>query len=125
MLDDVVPRLLWRLKMCGHSLIDFSTLQVKKLGRGTLQRVSSICHDSQDFFAEVNAAQQQQQEQKQLEWSSYREAGLKPEPNVSSFFWWLNLARLYSLYKILYPNRRIYSYSILGTIVSPNKILLK
>ena len=40
------------------------------------------------------------------------------------FFWWLNLVRLYSLYKILYPKRRIQSYSILGTIVSPNKILL-
>ena len=40
------------------------------------------------------------------------------------FFWWLNLVRLYSLYKILYPKRRIESYSILGTIISPNKILL-
>ena len=40
------------------------------------------------------------------------------------FFWWLNLVRLYSLCKILYPKRRIESYSILGTIVSPNKILL-
>ena len=29
-----------------------------------------------------------------------------------------------SLYKILYPKRRIESYSILGTLVSPNKILL-
>ena len=34
------------------------------------------------------------------------------------FFWWLNLIRL------LYPKRRIESYSIMGTIVSPNKILL-
>ena len=32
--------------------------------------------------------------------------------------------RLCSLYKILYPKRRIYSYSILGAIVSPNKIPL-
>ena len=40
------------------------------------------------------------------------------------FFWWLNPVRLYSLYKILYPKRRIESYSIMGTIVSPNKILL-
>ena len=44
---------------------------------------------------------------------------------MSSVFWWLNLVRLYSLYKILYPKRRIESYSILGTIVSPNKILLR
>ena len=42
-----------------------------------------------------------------------------------AFFWWLNLVRLYSLYKILYPKRRIFSYSIMHTIVSPNKILLK
>ena len=34
------------------------------------------------------------------------------------FFWWLNPARLYPLYKILYPKRRIESYSILGTIIS-------
>ena len=40
------------------------------------------------------------------------------------FAWWLNLVRLYSLYKILYPQRRIESYSIMGTIVPPNKILL-
>ena len=26
---------------------------------------------------------------------------------VSSVFWWLNLVRLYSLYKMLYPKRRI------------------
>ena len=32
--------------------------------------------------------------------------------------------RLYSLSKMLYPKRRIQSYSILGTIVSPNKVLL-
>ena len=44
---------------------------------------------------------------------------------MSSVFWWLNLVRLYSLYNILYPKRRIESYSILGTIISPNKILLK
>ena len=31
---------------------------------------------------------------------------------------------LHSLYKILYPKRRIISYSLLGTIVSPYKILL-
>ena len=31
---------------------------------------------------------------------------------------------IFFIYKILYPKRRIYSYSILGTIVSPNKILL-
>ena len=30
----------------------------------------------------------------------------------------------YSLYKILYPKRRIESYSILGTIKSLNKMLL-
>ena len=44
---------------------------------------------------------------------------------MRSVFWWLNLVRLDSLYKILYPKRRIESYSIMGTIVSPNKILLK
>ena len=32
---------------------------------------------------------------------------------------WLNLVRLYSLYKILYPKRRIESYSIMGTIIPP------
>ena len=31
---------------------------------------------------------------------------------------------LYSLYKMLYPKRRIESYSRMGTIVSPNKTLL-
>ena len=44
---------------------------------------------------------------------------------MKSVFWWLNPVRLYFLYKILYPKKRIESYSILGTIVSPNKILLK
>ena len=42
---------------------------------------------------------------------------------MSSVFW-LNLVRRYSLHKILCPKRRIESYSIMGTIVSPNKILL-
>ena len=40
------------------------------------------------------------------------------------FFWWLNPVRFYSLYKIRYPKRRIESYSIMGTIVSPNKPLI-
>ena len=44
--------------------------------------------------------------------------------HLSSVFWWLNLVRLYSLYKILYPKRKIYSYSIMGTIISPNEIQL-
>ena len=44
-------------------------------------------------------------------------------PNPKTF-WWLNPARLYSLYRLLYPKRRIESYSILGTVVSPQKILL-
>ena len=44
---------------------------------------------------------------------------------LSRVFWWLNLVSLCSLYEILYPKRRIESYSIIGTIVSPNKILLK
>ena len=44
--------------------------------------------------------------------------------HVSRAFWWLNLVRSYSLYKIPYPKRRIESYSRLGTIVSPNKRLL-
>ena len=39
------------------------------------------------------------------------------------FFWWLKLVRLHALHKILYPKRRIKSYSILGTIVSPSKML--
>ena len=43
---------------------------------------------------------------------------------MSSVFWWLNLVRLYSLYKMLYPKRRIESYSIMVTIISPNRILL-
>ena len=43
---------------------------------------------------------------------------------LSRFFWWLKLVRLYSLYEILYPKRRIESYSIMGTIVSPDQILL-
>ena len=43
---------------------------------------------------------------------------------LSSIFWWLNLVRLYSVHKILYPKGRIESYSVMGTVVSPNKILL-
>ena len=35
------------------------------------------------------------------------------------FLWWSNKVRLYSLYEVLYPKRRIESYSILGTIVPP------
>ena len=38
---------------------------------------------------------------------------------LSSVFWWLSPVGLYSLYKILNPKRRIESYSILGTIISP------
>ena len=34
-------------------------------------------------------------------------------------------SKIIFLCKILYPKRRIKSYSILGTIVSPKKILLK
>ena len=34
---------------------------------------------------------------------------------MSNVFWWLNPVRLFSLYKIVYPKRRIESYSILGT----------
>ena len=41
------------------------------------------------------------------------------------FFWWLNLVRLYSLCKILYPKGGYnLIQSVMGTIVSPNKILL-
>ena len=44
---------------------------------------------------------------------------------LSSFFWWLNLVRLYSLDKRLYPKVSIEAYSIMGTIIiSSNKILL-
>ena len=49
---------------------------------------------------------------------------VKPYLQVSNVFWWLNLVRFYSSYKILYPKRKIESYSIMGTIISPNKILL-
>ena len=42
----------------------------------------------------------------------------------SVFLGGLNPERLYSLYEILYPKRKIESYSLLGTIVSPNKMLL-
>ena len=48
---------------------------------------------------------------------------LDPKPSWVVFFGWLNPVRSYSLNKILYPKRRIESYSIMGTIVSPNKIL--
>ena len=46
-----------------------------------------------------------------------------PEIGTSevTFFWWLNLVRFYSASKILYPKRRIESYSIFGTIVSPKQ----
>ena len=40
--------------------------------------------------------------------------------HMSSVFWWLNLVRLYSVYKILYPKRRIESYSIMGTAERPH-----
>ena len=43
---------------------------------------------------------------------------------MNNFFWWLNLVRFHSLYKILYPKGRIESYSIMSTRVSPNKVLL-
>ena len=43
---------------------------------------------------------------------------------LNGVFLWLNLVRLYSFYKILYPKRRIDSCSMMGTIVSPPKILL-
>ena len=33
-------------------------------------------------------------------------------------------SKIIFVYKILYPKRRIESYSITGTLVSPNKILL-
>ena len=49
---------------------------------------------------------------------------MSPRPDLSSVFWWLNPVRLNFLYRILYPKRRIESYSMLGTTVSPNKILL-
>ena len=42
---------------------------------------------------------------------------------LSSVFLVVKPSKFISLYKILYPKRRIKSYSILGTIVSPNKIL--
>ena len=39
-----------------------------------------------------------------------------------AFFWWLNLVRLYSLYKNTIPQKE--DRTILGTIVPPNEILL-
>ena len=50
--------------------------------------------------------------------------GMQDSHMSNVVFGWLNLLRLYSFYKILYPKRRIESYSIMGTIVVPNKILL-
>ena len=44
---------------------------------------------------------------------------------VSSVFLVVEPSKIIFLYKILYPKRRIESYPIVGTIVSPNKILLK
>ena len=54
-----------------------------------------------------------------------KDLGGKPK-HLSSVSLVLNLVRLCSLYKnqILYPKRRIQSYSRLGTIVSPNTTLL-
>ena len=40
------------------------------------------------------------------------------------FFLVVKPLKFYSVYKILHPKRRVESYSILGTIVSPNKIPL-
>ena len=57
-----------------------------------------------------------------------REACITPEvwTQVSSVVLVVEPSKIvYSLYKILYPKRRIESYSIMGTIVSPHKILLK
>ena len=45
-------------------------------------------------------------------------------PHMSSVFWWLNPVRLCSLHENTITKRRNESYPILGTIVSPNKILL-
>ena len=45
--------------------------------------------------------------------------GLRSQGIGVVFFWWLNLVRLYSLYKIQYPKRGYIPYSILGTVVSP------
>ena len=42
--------------------------------------------------------------------------------HLSNVFWWLKPVGLYSLYRIQHPKRRIGSYSLMGTIVSPNKI---
>ena len=55
---------------------------------------------------------------------------LNPHPKspinspIEYVFWWLNPERSCSLYEILYPKRRIESYSIMSTTVSRNKILL-
>ena len=46
-------------------------------------------------------------------------------PKMSSVFLVLEPSKVIFLYRMLYPKRRIESYSILGTIVSPNKILVK
>ena len=49
----------------------------------------------------------------------------EPQPQLGRSHETIPAVRLYSLYEILYPKRRIESYSILGTIVSANQILLK
>ena len=51
-------------------------------------------------------------------------SGMQSQGHLVAVFWWSNLVRLHSLYKILYLKRRLESYSILGTQASPNKILL-
>ena len=43
---------------------------------------------------------------------------------VSSVFLVVEPSEIIFLYKIRYPKRRIESYSIMGTIVSPDKVLL-
>ena len=60
-----------------------------------------------------------------MPWLGVESRLLVANSHVSSvFFGWLNLIRFYSLYNILYLKRRIESYSIIGTIIFPNKILL-
>ena len=52
-------------------------------------------------------------------------SGILTLSQMSSVFVWLNLVRYHSLCTILYPKRRIESYSLMGIIVSPSKILIR
>ena len=76
---------------------------------------SNNIHDHLRFISDLNGAWSKLQDAQNLEVcdQSYPEAikvqsqGLSPKSFLSAFFGWSNPVRLYSLYKILYPKRRI------------------